>query len=83
MNRSTCWTALATSLAVISALMGLDISSNVFVAAVIIIQAVKPADEPVLNQSAMAVCVIFATAIFGFAMCAWVFGLEWSRPLSW
>ncbi|MGV6396969.1 hypothetical protein ACTUVN_002664 [Pseudomonas caspiana] len=83
MTRSTCWSLALASLALVSYLMNRDISSNIFLASFFIVQAVKPADEARLNQSAMALCAVFGTAIVGFAICAWVFGLEWSRPVSW
>ena len=83
MTRSTCWSLIAVALALISCIMHRDISSNIFMGSFIIIQAVKPPDEERLNQSAMALCAVFGTAIIGFAICAWVFGLEWSRPDSW
>jgi len=83
MTRSTCWSLALASLALVSYLMNRDISSNIFLASFFIVQAVKPADETRLNQSAMALCAVFGTAIVGFAICAWVFGLEWSRPVSW
>lgn len=83
MTRSTCWSLVLVSLALISHLMSRDISSNIFLASFFIVQAVKPVDETRLNQSAMALCAVFGTAIVGFAICAWVFGLEWSRPVSW
>jgi hypothetical protein len=83
MTRSTCWSLVAVSLAVISYLMHRDISSNIFIGSFFIIQALKPADEARLNQSAMALCALVGTTIVGFAICAWVFGLQWGRPASW
>lgn len=71
------------SLAIVSYLMHRDISSNIFVGSFFIIQALKPEDETRLNQSAMALCALVGTTIVGFAMCAWIFGFEWSRPASW
>ncbi|MDH0749508.1 hypothetical protein N5D61_24595 [Pseudomonas sp. GD03842] len=83
MTRSTCWSLFAVSLAIFSYMTHRDISANIFIGTFLIIQGLKPADEERLNQSAMALCAIVGTTIFGFAICAWLFGLEWSRPASW
>lgn len=83
MTRSMSWSLLAFSLAVISYVMHRDISANIFLCAVFIIQAVKPQDEEKLNQSAMTICAIFGTTVTGFALLSLVLGLDWKHPSSW
>jgi len=83
MTRSTCWSLLALSLAIMSSFMHRDISANIFLCSLFVIQAVKPQDEARLNQSSMTICAMFGTAVAGFAVLALVFGLQWGRPASW
>lgn len=83
MNRSTIWSMMTLAMAFLSYCMHRDISANIFLAAVFIIQAVKPQDEAKLNQLAMTFCALVGTTIIGFALCSLAFGLQWNRPSSW
>lgn len=45
----------------------------------------RPHPSPQAGSAGAADLIIMGPnkAPFGFAMCAWVLGLEWSRPASW
>lgn len=83
MLRSTCWSLVSVSMAVISFIMHRDISANIFLGSLFIIQALKPVEEVRLNQPAMTICAIFGTAVAAYSLLALALGLEWRHPSSW
>ncbi|MFJ4349447.1 hypothetical protein ACIPZ5_00950 [Pseudomonas sp. NPDC089428] len=85
MTRSACWSLLALGLAVLNYVMHRDISTNIFFATFIFIQALKrPAEEDHLVTGRMvefAACA--GAALLTFAIFSRLLGIEWSPPASW
>lgn len=86
MSRSTCISLLCLSVAIWNFVQHRDISANMFVAALFIIQGCKPAVE---ESDARAwghvklLCIILSAAIFLFSVRGYFSDLQWNYPKSW
>jgi hypothetical protein len=85
MTRSTCWSFFAFAMALICYVMNRDISANVFLGAIMIIQGLKRAEEEDhgVTGKAMTFLVTAGTSVITFAVFARMAGLEWNSPASW
>lgn len=85
MTRSTCWSLLALGLAILNYTMHRDISSNIFFATFIFIQALKrPGDEDrVVVGKVLTFCATAGSALLTFGIFSRLMGFEWQHPASW
>ncbi len=82
MSRSTCWSYLAFSMALISYVMHRDISANIFLATLFIIQGLKAAQDPhTHHQDRIGITlIILASGITLFAAWCLIQGVDLGRP---
>ncbi len=86
MSRSTCWSLLAFALALVSYVMHRDISANVFLATLFIIQGLKsaPDGERAHHWDQIQWFVVcLSIAIIIFAMWSLLVGFDFTKPRSW
>lgn len=85
MARSTCWSLLALGLAMLNFVMSRDISSNIFFAAFIFIQAlISPsAEAAVISPKLVNFVFCVGSALLTFGIFARLMGFEWQHPASW
>lgn len=86
MSRSTCWSLLAFSLALASYVMHRDISANVFLATIFIIQGLKrTADDesPGHWDRVSLLCTLLSGAVIVFALYSLATGMHWAGPKPW
>lgn len=85
MSRSTCMTILALSFAVLCYISHRDISANMFVATVFIIQGLKrDCPEPSLHWDRIyLLCALLSAAILLFSAASVLSGEQWDKPAPW
>ena len=86
MKRSSYFTLLMFAMGLASMFMHRDISANVFMSTVFVIQALKPANETSYELSkdrAALLCTLLSVAIIGLVIYGYVTGVELRRPRSW
>lgn len=84
MSRSTCWSLLAFAMALMSYTMQRDISANVFLGVLFIIQGLKRNREAERETDRITLlCTILSTAIIIFALYSFATGMHWARPKPW
>jgi hypothetical protein len=85
MTRSACWSLLALGLATLNYVMHRDISSNIFFATFIFIQALKrpETEDRVVAGKVMTFCATAGSALLTFAVFSRLMGFEWQQPASW
>lgn len=86
MHRSTCISALCLAIAIWNYATHRDISGNMFLVALFIIQACRhiPEEKPSRQWDHVnLLCIILAAAIFLFAVYGHFSDLQWKSPKSW
>lgn len=86
MSRSTCWSLLAFAMALASYVMHRDISANIFLASLFIIQGLKRvADaEPDEHWDRLSLLVLLlSVAVIVFALWSLAAGTHWAGPRPW
>ncbi|WP_434681336.1 hypothetical protein J3P77_09560 [Pseudomonas sp. R1-18] len=85
MTRSLCWSIFAFAMAVLSYLMNRDISANVFLGVLMVIQGLKRTGEEThrVTERIMTLCLTAGVSVITFAVFARMTGLEWDSPASW
>lgn len=85
MARSSCMTFLALSFAVLCFLSHRDISANMFLAAVFIIQGLKSnPSEPAHHWDRISLlCTVLSIGIILFALYSFATGMHWAHPRPW
>lgn len=86
MNRATCWSMLALSVAFWNFVMNRDISANMYIAAFIAIQGCRyePDEQPSKHWDRIALlCTLVSMAICLFAVYGLATGVHWGLPKSW
>ncbi|QLJ16260.1 hypothetical protein H0H12_10185 [Pseudomonas putida] len=85
MSRSTCWSLLAFAMALLSYTMHRDISANIFLGVLFIIQGLKHRDgEPEAHWDRISLlCTILSAGIITFALYSSATGMHWVSPRPW
>lgn len=86
MSRSTCWSLLAFAMALMSYVMHRDISANIFLATLFIIQGLKSAPDGEHSHHWDQIQWVLAPlgfAIILFATWSLVVGFDFPKPRSW
>lgn len=86
LSRPTCISLLCLSIAIWNFVQHRDISANMFLAALLIIQGTRyvPDERPSRQWDHIALlCIILSMAICLFAGYGYFTGIEWSAPRSW
>jgi hypothetical protein len=85
MTRSLCWSIFAFAMAVLSYTMNRDISANVFIGVLMVIQGLKRAGEEThrVTERVLTLCLTAGVSVITFALFARMAGLEWNSPASW
>ena len=85
MSRSSCMTLLALSFAVLCYITHRDISANMFLASVFIIQGLKsPSGEPSHHWDRIyLLCALLSAAILVFSAASVLSGMQWDKPQPW
>lgn len=86
MSRSTCWSLLAFAMALVSYVMHRDISANVFLATLFIIQGLKSTSDgehPHHWERIRWFVVLLSLAIILFATWSLLVGFDFRKPSSW
>ncbi|HEN8798247.1 TPA: hypothetical protein U8251_000793 [Pseudomonas putida] len=85
MARSTCWSLLAFAMALLSFTLHRDISANIFLGVLFIIQGLKHRDgehEAHWDRISL-LCTILSAGIITFALYSSATGMLWARPRPW
>lgn len=85
MSRSSCMTLLALSFAVLCYIMHRDISANMFLASVFIIQGLKrDCPEPSKHWDRIfLLCALLSASILVFSAVSVLAGMQWDKPQPW
>lgn len=86
MSRSTCWSLLAFAMALVSYVMHRDISANVFLATLFIIQGLKSTSDGEHTHHWDRIrwfVVSLSLAIILFAIWSLIVGFDFAKPRSW
>jgi hypothetical protein len=72
-------------MAVLSYTMNRDISANVFIGVLMVIQGLKRAGEEThrVTERVLTLCLTAGVSVITFALFARMAGLEWNSPASW
>ncbi|RRV49565.1 hypothetical protein [Pseudomonas sp. p106] len=85
MSRSTCWSLLAFAMALLSYTAHRDISANIFLGVLFIIQGLKHRDgvhEAHWDRISL-LCTLLSAGIIIFALYSSATGMHWARPRPW
>lgn len=85
-SRATCISVLCLAIAVWNFLQHRDISANMFIVALLIIQGCRPIpEEKAVRQwdHIKLLCIILSAAIFLFAITGYFSDMHWKSPKSW
>lgn len=80
MSRSTCWSLLAFSMALASYAMHRDISANIFLGCLFIIQGLKRPDGSTQERRALFLAAALSAGILIFAVWALATGIDFRGP---
>lgn len=85
MARSSCMSLLALAFAVLCYITGRDISANMFVVAIFIIQGLKshPSEPAHHWDRIFKLCTILSVGILIFSAVSVYTGMHWARPRPW
>ncbi|QQE90469.1 hypothetical protein [Azotobacter chroococcum] len=84
MRNSTYWSLFCLAIAMLNMHMGRDISANIFLAALVVIQGLKRTEEPEEHSIRIRLVLTgLSIAFIVFSLWGYANGASWGRPPAW